>query len=472
MKIFKILITFSILLGMASCRKWLQVQPEDKFTEEQMYSSAASIADVMNGLYLQLSDNNLYGRNLTLDKLDLFAQRYYAATSGYAYYYYSTWAYTNTSVQTTILNIWSSMYTTIGNDNLFIQNLGIYGSRHLDQTTLNEYYGAAYGLRAFMHFDLLRLFGPIYGEDTKGDSSIPYYKKFDGNIKAFLPVDSVIANIKMDIDSAEYYLAQDPILTQKGTDNLNNYRFNLYAVKALKARMYLWVGDKTSALNAAKEVIAAQSQFPWVTLANLTNTDNPDKKFFTETIFNVYQDDLYDLYDDIFSPDLRYTAILSTGGDNQVDNIFETNQADYRYVYSWPYPTAGSVSFRTFVKYKDIPNADEDDFNSRFGIPLIRISEMYYIAAECETDESLALEYLNTVRRNRGLAVDISDYSALKTELTKEYQKEFYGEGQLWYYYKRTQTTSVPSPNTATSLATIALSRYVLPIPDEENVGR
>ena len=42
-------------------------------------------------------------------------------------------------------------------------------------------------------------------------------------------------------------------------------------------------------------------------------------------------------------------------------------------------------------------------------IPMIRITEMYYIAAECrmeagpDYDKSKALDYLNTVRRHRGI---------------------------------------------------------------------
>jgi hypothetical protein len=47
--------------------------------------------------------------------------------------------------------------------------------------------------------------------------------------------------------------------------------------------------------------------------------------------------------------------------------------------------------------------------------------------------------------------------------LTKEYQKEFFSEGQLFYYYKRQGFTQIP-------MTTIAANDviYVLPIPEEE----
>ncbi|BAV05001.1 SusD family protein [Filimonas lacunae] len=474
MRLVKLLVFLFILFSLGSCKKWLQVQPEDSSTDEQMYSSAAAIGDVMNGIYLQMADDRIYGRNLTLDKLDLFAQRYYELTAVDAYYYYySSRSYTTSSVKSNIAGIWSKMYTTIGNVNLFITNLDKYGARHVDATTLRQYYGAAYGLRAFMHFDLLRLFGPVYSSVTTSKLAIPYYTSYDGQTQNILTAEEVIGKIQADLDSAESYLANDPILTSNSIANLNNYRFNYYAVKALEARVYQWIGDKEKALAAARTVIEAQDKFAWITLSKLTNSDNPDRKFFSETIFNVFNSSLYDTHDKIFSSDLSSSLILATGEENQVDKIFEGNMADYRYVYSWPYPTSGSVSFRTFVKYKDISDADSDSsYHARFAIPLMRTSEMYYIAAECETDMNSALDYLNKVRHNRGLASDVSDYSLLGSELAKEYQKEFYGEGQLWYYYKRTGATSIASPNVTSGKAAVALTEYVLPIPDAESTGR
>lgn len=97
---------------------------------------------------------------------------------------------------------------------------------------------------------------------------------------------------------------------------------------------------------------------------------------------------------------------------------------------------------------------------------------MYYIAAECDPDQTEALEYLNTVRRNRGLPVDITDYTTLNAELEKEYQKEFFGEGQLWYYYKRTSIATIPTPNSVSGTISIPLSSYVFPLPDDESIGR
>ena len=105
-------------------------------------------------------------------------------------------------------------------------------------------------------------------------------------------------------------------------------------------------------------------------------------------------------------------------------------------------------------------------------LPMIRVSEMYYIAAECanrKNDIAAGASLLNEVRQARGLnalnAGGISNTDSLSTEIMREYQKEFIQEGQTWFYYKRLnkdlkQVTATP--------AIIPADVYVFPIPDKE----
>lgn len=101
-------------------------------------------------------------------------------------------------------------------------------------------------------------------------------------------------------------------------------------------------------------------------------------------------------------------------------------------------------------------------------MPLIRKSEMYYIAAECllatgkDADRLLAIDRLNIVREKRGMSVLGNDLTvaSVQNEITKEYQREFINEGQLFYYYKRLGFEKIPY---ATKAATDAV--YVVPLP-------
>ena len=64
---------------------------------------------------------------------------------------------------------------------------------------------------------------------------------------------------------------------------------------------------------------------------------------------------------------------------------------------------------------------------------------MYYIASECEDDMELSTKYLNTIRKARGLTTlsTFASPSEKQENIEKEYRKEMYAEGQLWYFYKR-----------------------------------
>lgn len=467
-KLFQIVYLFIVIAGFSSCSKWLEVEPEDQFTEERVYSNRQGFIDGLNGIYLKMASNSLYGRNLTLTVLDMFAQRYYQNGVSYGAYQYATYNTANESVRANLERIWDNMYLTIANTNQFIRNVDQYG-HILTNVEKDQYKGEALGLRAFLYFDLLRMYGPVYNTADSVAPSIPFQKELTSEVSAYLPANELLINILLDIKNAEQLLAFDPVLIE-GRANNNTYRLNLLALKALKARALLWRGgetDKQMAYLTAKEIIGYQSMFPWVTHQAITgNAANADRIFSTETLFNVYIPELYTAYDDLYNPLLGDQSILSTGPSNQVDAIFEGNQSDYRYNYIWTTPGAG-VGYKTFLKYVDV---SDKDLTFRNTIPLIRMSEMYYIVAETATDPIEGLQYLNIVRRARSLSSDITDASVLKSEITKEYVKEFFGEGQLWYYYKRRGIKTVASPNSTTGNYDIRLFQF--PLPDSETSVR
>lgn len=102
-------------------------------------------------------------------------------------------------------------------------------------------------------------------------------------------------------------------------------------------------------------------------------------------------------------------------------------------------------------------------------IPGIRLSEMYYIAAESvyATDPGQAWEYFNTVRFHRGIGVVLNENSGADfiTELLKEYRKETYAEGQLYFNYKRLNQSIV---NESNLVYPAGPSIYRIPLPEDE----
>ena len=99
-------------------------------------------------------------------------------------------------------------------------------------------------------------------------------------------------------------------------------------------------------------------------------------------------------------------------------------------------------------------------------IPLIRMTEMYYIIAETATDETEALDALNTVLFNRGVK-ELEDKTQLAGMLRDEYRREFFGEGQLFFYYKRLNVKVLHSYSENADLDMDA-AKYVVPLPLSE----
>ena len=97
---------------------------------------------------------------------------------------------------------------------------------------------------------------------------------------------------------------------------------------------------------------------------------------------------------------------------------------------------------------------------------------MYYIAAEAAVakgDIAGGTNFLNSVRRARGLtalnSAGITNADSISKEIMREYRKEFIQEGQTFFYYKRLNKDL--KQVTATT-ATIPADVYVFPVPDKE----
>ncbi|WMI64127.1 RagB/SusD family nutrient uptake outer membrane protein [Aestuariibaculum sp. YM273] len=471
LNIFKSGLLFLITVLHISCSDYLDVQPEDKLLESQIYSTEEGTNGVLNRVYLDLTSSDLYGGNLTMSTVELLAQRYNVPDSRWTYYNFANYNYQQNNVKSNFEAIWSSAYNNILNLNDLIVNVDEYNTLTPFKTNLIK--GEAYGLRAMLHFDLLRLFGPIYDEAPE-NSSIPYYTKAQAKNGEILSANIVLDNVIADLLKAEEFLMDDPIRVE-GVSNQSiedvfyyhnrNLRLNYFAVKALQARVYLYAGKIPEANAAAKTVIDnASTFFPWTPPADVISAGaNPDRTFSREVIFGMQNVELYERQNRYFSSSLIDSDILAPNA-SRLSGVFESNENDYRYNSTWILPA--EKSYRTFYKYADVSDSHKA---FRYLQPLIRISEMYYIAAETETDEALALQYLNTVRFNRGL-VDLGPGANVDAELEKEYQKEFFGEGQLFFYYKRKNVSRILNGSSTSSFSrkTMTEDQYVLPLPDSE----
>jgi hypothetical protein len=240
---------------------------------------------------------------------------------------------------------------------------------------------------------------------------------------------------------------------------------NYYAVCAELARVYLYKGDQTNALGNALEVINS-NKFPFTKQADFLNPDEEkkDRILYKELIFGFYANNMNEWLKDILSKGQSALYVPLTEG----RNIYETGGVggdDFRYKQWLEEQSGGTGNYLRVMKYARDGDANLHDLM----IPAIRLSEVYYIAAECtfDTDAAKAWDYFNTVRLNRGIGTKLNNPSKtfFISELLKEARKEFFSEGQMFYMYKR---LNMPIAGQSGSSLPASKAIFVLPFPDDE----
>ncbi len=215
------------------------------------------------------------------------------------------------------------------------------------------------------------------------------------------------------------------------------HRLNYFAVTGTLARVQLYAGNHAAALAKAKEVIES-NKFPWTRQTDFLNPDDQqkDRILYKELLFGLYAPNMTrPLYDRLRNGE---TTLNTPPGElRTMYEVAGPGAEDFRYKQWFTQQNSSTGGYMRLEKY----NRNGDKNLHELMIPMLRLSEMYYIAAESiyDTDPAKAWEYLNTVRKQRGMGVPLNDPSktVFMNELVKDARKEFFGEGQIFYMYKR-----------------------------------
>jgi hypothetical protein len=472
-------IAFVSLMALCSCDAWLDVKPYDKMSEEELLSSESGYMKLLNGIYIELNSDMLYGASLSVEMVEIMGGAYVIGTDNSVWGNYADLAaykYGTDYWRARINETWNKAYALILNCNLLLENIDNTSVRFTGDN-LKVIKGEAQALRAMLHFDLLRLFGPVYAHNPEAPA-IPYYKKYSVTPNEILTASQVAAEITRDLNEARILLANDPVrtsgtMTSAPTDGSStfmyyrNLRLNYYAVTALLARSSLYFGDKESAFKYSTEVIQAGEEgiFPFVDRSLVSGSpDDPDRIFSSEVIFALSHSQRNKLFKGYYDPSRIPNYVFRMDNDLMSNLVFGGgamtggNQDDYRYRVNW----VATGANRYFYKYSDM--VDSGNIKNTM-IPMIRLGEMYLIAAESRSENiGAGVAYVNRLRANRG----VGNLQTLTEDILRyEYIREMYGEGQLFYMYKRMFSpvlfSSVSSKNPVPSDAV-----FVLPLPSSE----
>lgn len=469
----RIYIIIGLLITLTSCNKWLDVELDNKIDDKKLFSTPTGFKEALAGVYSEISKSNLYGQALTMEYTDLLGQYYSYTGVSNTYQYWKDFDYANSGTKGTIAGFWNNLYRNIGQLNCILE-WADKNSSVLSESDRNQIRGESLGLRAYLHFDLYRLFSPDVKYSPEANS-IPYNKKYGVSLPPMYSAKEVLQLIIGDLQEAESCLLSDPITTvvpyaittstestgeivdAAAKDKADQYvaRMNLYAVKAMLARAYQARGEYTKAIEKAKEVIDSE-KFRLLDFGSVDQSEtNVDLLFSDEHIFSLRNREL-----DTYSKKLHQNTVsgnttqLTPLPFSETSALYESNNDDVRYS-KW-------FNLGTFIKY--VP--DTNNIYSQ-KMPMIKLSEMYLLVAECSysSNPETALEYINTLRDHR---IRNNQHWTYLTQnyILEEMKREYIGEGQMWYVYKRNHL-SLPGNGVSGEIQP-SDNLFVFPLPDAE----
>ncbi len=341
---------------------------------------------------------------------------------------------------------WANMYSAIKNYNVFLEG-SIDAWQVVTNTALwKKARGEAYFGRAYAYQCLARHFGNAYNSNTAdSDLCVPLVLIYDQNARpARNTVKEVYDQVKADLDSAYYYLADID-----GT--VRSTRPTVDAVKAMYARYYLDTQNWGNAAYYASDLIESGTytlctnnttsfRNEWIYdsgtepivqfYASMSEGSGGHSYYYSVNSMagNTYTQEYYmptkEFYDSFDSGDIRRSEWFGTshpGYSNLTIKSYHNGQ--------YYNETPSNPDYWVFSKYKGNPSYISGNYpNSAQARKLVTIAEMYLIAAEAyynNGETSTAKTYLNALQSARGA----TSTNATLDYIKKEWYKETCGQG-------------------------------------------
>lgn len=469
------------LLGQ-SCTSWLDITPEAQVNDKKMFSTPQGFMDVLNGIYIDASGETLYGNNLLFGFVDVMAQYYDLKRQTHEYIELGKYNYKDVKISPQIDKIWKEMYFCIANCNILLQELEKVGPEFFDEERI--YYiirGEATALRAYFHFDLLRLFAPSYKADPDY-LAIPYMTRYSNQVQPQRTVtqvlDSVVLDLKRGLKDLEerdpifdplyqgredIYMWTQPMPDRNDFLSYRGYRLNYYAVNAMLARVCAYRLEKKEAYDYAKTVLES-GVFKFTNYWNITGDIQYRNRILRpEIIFGFNVPNLTNIYQPYYAPlSYSYDKYLTVKNN---DYLFKDTPNDYRKVYLMDWETIPNQP--SCLKFAKPLNSGVEGQYGRIA-PMIRMSEMYYYLCEYLADVDLdgAKAEFQKLRdaRNAKNSLQINTPADMLNEIVKDARREFMCEGQMFYFYKRLGRQVLNESGDSQMSA----KDFVLPLPDVE----
>ena len=481
-KITILLASAGLLLSLPSCDEWLTATSSTQISDTQLFSSRNGFQEALSGIYLCMAQPECYGRDYTWFVSDLTAFPY-AAQHNNNYISLQNHNYTNAVSFPIFTSMWQGGYHAIANINKMLQELDARRDVVSDETEYRLFRGELLGLRAWIHFDILRMWGrENWDGENAGKMTVPYVRTYEKEPTAQNSYAETARMLMADVNEAISMLSADPLrgnvsesfLTSVNTNGFWDNRtrhLNYYAAKGLKARVLLWEGEHREAAELAQEIIdevLEKEVVRWIDpIAQLSTPDNDqrDWTFSTEHLFTLEVPDLYSTVQPYFFADISYSgiridpAVVSALFETPVGTIPGEKEGDPGQAITLISDIRGPAMQLRFSGAGYIPYKYYASSTSvyRNRLPMFRLSELYLTIAEdafARNDLTTFLGAINEIHSHRGDDEAITPENIIRTGysnpdgstrweadmdqlLLREYVIEMLGEGQILPFVKR-----------------------------------
>lgn len=460
----KSIIYLAVLLAgtsFSSCKDFLEEEPVMSQSNELTLSKFSGLDDATAGLYSRFNSYAWYGgSHVLMYELSGGNARNPISYPGSGRYTQNTkWNYNESSTS----SIWFYSYYTIASANNVLSNLEGKESSEVTTEMINNVKAEALAMRAFCHFDLVKVFGHAYTRD-KSALGVPVVLVTENGQPARNTVEEVYTQIVKDLQDAELLMSDNYV--REGVIDAAAC-FNKTSIQALLSRVYLYMGDWQNCADYATKVINSGKY-------NLLSGDDYLSMFTQNTaaegdeiIFEMYSSIKNSYWDGSGWEQMSYITSPDEGGSGSADvcasedliELFE--EGDIRLNL---YQLMNNTDWFT-LKYAGKEGSAIPKENNT---PIIRLSEMYLNRAEAIYNGAVisgvtAASDLATLASKRGIAAP----SPSETTILKERRKELAFEGHIFFDLKRTGNGVTRTDGAGVDVPASS-PKWAMPIPKSE----
>ena len=430
MKKYKFLTLVALSLAFASCDDRLNLEPFQSISEEQALSTEQNVRAALLGSYDAIAQDGMWGGDAAIISELSGADgevRWVGTFDGFRTIFNHQLIAENGNA----LDTWSDAYDAINRCNNVITAVDIFK----DEDEKKQVEGEALFVRSAAYFELVRLYAQSYNAAGNNNQLgvplvlTPTRGITDESLVPRATVEQVYTQIVADLEKAKTLLPDD-----------NGTSAGKYTATALLARVYLQMGKYPQAQTNADEVIASGL---YTLVSNYAdgwnNDDNSSEDIFAVQVSNQDADE---------ATTWIYYSIPEYGG-RDGDIEVEQKHLDL-------YP-AGDARAAYFFEGAGAMRSGKWR-NQYRNIPVIRLSEMYLISAECAVRAGQSGDdAFNAIHTRAG---NVAKSGVTLEDVLLERRLELAHEGHKLHDIKRLRGSADGLPFDAPKL--------VLPIPARE----